>query len=425
MSALSLRELTAHAALAGLVTAGFAMAIAGADTRHSFAVAHRGHAAPPWILGLFAHSAVSLTAVRYIALLCIMWVLYLVVLSLAENVRMRWAVTAIVLLTLVFTIGPPLGSTDVFNYIDYGRLGVIHHVNPYLHGPKAAPHDQVFPLTKWHGTPSVYGPIFTAISYALVPLGLAGALWSLKVLTGLAGLGCVALVWRCARSTGASQRYATLLMGLNPVFLVFAVAGAHNDVLALFALIGAITLLVEARGAMGGAATVASVAVKATGAVVAPFMLLGSAKRWQLLAGMLAGAALIVVLAFPLFGTAMVQPFKLVVQHQKLYNDQAVPGYIAVLLDIYPRAHGVHVTAQAIDTIAVAGLLVWTARTRDWLTGAGWAMVVVIVSATFMLAWYTIFALPFAALARRPSLLYAVLALGTFIVASHLYYFTL
>jgi hypothetical protein len=51
--------------------------------------------------------------------------------------------------------------------------------------------------------------------------------------------------------------------------------------------------------------------------------------------------------------------------------------------------------------------------------------VAVLVGTTYLLAWYTIWALPFAALARDRRLTHAALALGTFVIAAHLYYLTL
>ena len=44
--------------------------------------------------------------------------------------------------------------------------------------------------------PSPYGPLFVVASYAVVPLGVAGALWTLKVVTAAASLAIVWLVWK-------------------------------------------------------------------------------------------------------------------------------------------------------------------------------------------------------------------------------------
>src|ERR671934_88789 len=85
----------------------------------------------------------------------------------------------------------PLFSTDIFNYVAYARMGALCHVNPYLHGAAVIAGDPSVPFTgpTWLHTPTAYGPLFTLISYALVPLGVAGTMWALKALTALAAFG--------------------------------------------------------------------------------------------------------------------------------------------------------------------------------------------------------------------------------------------
>ena len=51
--------------------------------------------------------------------------------------RARWAIGLVAVLNLVVFAGPILISTDVFSYIAYARMGVVHGVNPYTHGPVA------------------------------------------------------------------------------------------------------------------------------------------------------------------------------------------------------------------------------------------------------------------------------------------------
>jgi len=420
---LSRRELAALGALVGLVVTGTAIAVASASTGNSFGLPRQNHNAVSWVVGPLAPLGGGLNPQRFTVLFVAMWCFYLIVLALADSVRARWAIAGIGILTVMFTIAPPLFSRDVFNYIDYARLGAIHHLNPYAHGPIAAHHDPIFPYVRWRHTPSVYGPLFTVIIFAVAPLGLSGALWTLKGLTGAAALGCVALVWRCAKLVGVSPVAAAILLGLNPVFLVLAVAGAHNDVLALFMLMVAVTFVLGNRAVLGGAALVASIAIKATAGLVLPFMVVGSRRRWQVIAGAAAAGAVIGLVGFALFGTALKESLNLAARHRDYYCDQSVPLHVAQLFGLNPRAGHVRLAAEVVGLIAIAGLLIWTAVRRDWLTGSGWANFAVLVTTTFMLAWYTIWVLPFAALTRDRRLRYAALALGSFVVASRLYQF--
>jgi hypothetical protein len=423
LGSLSWRELLALGALVGLVATGAAIAVASASTGNSFGLPRQNHNAASWVVGPLGPIGGGLNPQRFIVLFTAMWCFYLIVLVYADSVRARWALVAIAVLTALFTIAPPLFSRDVFNYIDYGRLGAIHHLNPYAHGPIAAHHDPIFQFVRWRHTPSVYGPLFTLVSFAVAPLGLSGALWTLKALTGAAALGCVALVWRCARLVGVSPVAAAILLGLNPVFLVLAVAGAHNDVLALFMMMVGLTLVLGNRAALGGASLVGAIAIKATAGLTLLFLAVGSGRRWRVIAGAAAAAGVIGLIGFALFGTALKESFDLAARHRDYYFDQSVPPHVAHLFGLNPRAGHVRLGAELVGLIAIGGLLVWTAVRRDWLAGSGWANLAVLVTTTFMLAWYTIWVLPFAALVRDRRLRYAALALGSFVVASRLYQF--
>jgi hypothetical protein len=421
LTSLSGRELVALGALTGLVATGIVIAVTSAGTGNSFGIPRQGHNAERWVVGPLAPFGGGLTPSLFIVLLAAMWGFYLIVLAYADAVRARWAILAIVVLTVIFTIAPPLFSRDVFNYIDYGRLGAIHHLNPYVHGPIAAHQDPIFPFVRWRHTPSVYGPLFTLLSFAIAPLGLTGALWTFKAVTGAAALGCVALVWRCARKVGTSPVFAALLLGLNPVFLVLAVAGAHNDVPALFVLMVAITFALGNRAALAGASLVGAIAVKATAGLALPFLALGSMRRRSVIGGAVAAIAVLGLIAFAVFGTAIKEPFDLAARHRAYYFDQSVPPHVADLVGANPRSGSVRRVAELLGLVAIAALLLRTALRRDWLSGAGWATFAALVTTTFMLAWYTIWILPFAALARDRRLVGAALGLGTFVVASRLY----
>ena len=101
-------------------------------------------------------------------------------------------------------VGPVLISTDVFSYIAYARMGVVHGINPYLHGPHAIKGDPIYTYVghDWLRVATAYGPLYTLLSYPLAPLGLTGALWGMKLEALLASAGTLALTWRCARMRG-------------------------------------------------------------------------------------------------------------------------------------------------------------------------------------------------------------------------------
>ena len=107
----------------------------------------------------------------------VMFVAYVWVLRCAPRVPVGWVVAAIVLVHAIFLISPPLALTDMFNYINYGRMEVVHHLNPYTTIPVLEPHsDPSYALSNWHELLSPYGPLFTLLTFAVVPLGVAGVL---------------------------------------------------------------------------------------------------------------------------------------------------------------------------------------------------------------------------------------------------------
>ena len=147
--------------------------------------------------------------------------------------------------------GPVLLSTDVFSYIAYARMGVEHGLNPYLHGPVAISHDPVFRYVghSWLETPTAYGPLYTLISYPFAPLGLKGAVWAMKLEALLASAGTLALVWRCARARGFDPVPALLAVGANPLYVIYGLGGAHNDLLMMLAMMAAVALMLTPRAA--------------------------------------------------------------------------------------------------------------------------------------------------------------------------------
>jgi hypothetical protein len=184
-----------------------------------------------------------------------MFVAYVVVLSCASRIRARWAIGGVVAVQVIFFLSPPLSLTDVFNYLNYGRMEILHGLNPYTTIPALGPpSDPTFLLSNWHQLLSPYGPLFTIFSFALVPLGVAAGFWVLKASLMIAGLATLWLVWRCAELVGRDPLSAVLFVGLNPLVLVWGLGGDHNDFFMVFFVMLAFYLLLRARAGRDGTA---------------------------------------------------------------------------------------------------------------------------------------------------------------------------
>src|SRR5271154_3426309 len=177
-----------------------------------------------------------------------MYAAYLAGLVYLPRLRARWTISAILAVHVIFFLAPPLALTDVFNYINYGRMEVVHHLNPYTTIPILEPHgDPSYALSNWHQLLSPYGPLFTMLTFVVVPLGVAGSFWALKILLAATSLGTLMLVWKSAKLLDRDPVTAVALVGLNPVVLVWGLGGDHNDFLMLFFIMLGFYLLLRAR----------------------------------------------------------------------------------------------------------------------------------------------------------------------------------
>ena len=240
-------------ALVALVLLMAALAVTTAAEPSAVIPKAQPHFFPVWLAGPFRGLGPRVSTGVLEALIVAICGCYLVVLRCAAAISSRRLWSAIVLAHLAALLAPPLFSGDVLSYIGYARLHVLHGLSPYAFTPSAAPHDAIYHLFGWTNLTTPYGPLFTLLTDALVPLGIGGALWTLKGIAALASLATVLAIWRLAPRLGRSRRAAIAFYGLNPLVLVFAVPGAHNEALiGLLVAVGAIGILAgqEVRGGL-------------------------------------------------------------------------------------------------------------------------------------------------------------------------------
>ena len=406
-----------------------------------------------------------------IALLCFTGA-YAALLVLARRISTdrraaRWSIALVGTLTVIVCAGPILFSTDVFSYIAYARMGVLHGLDPYLHGPIRIEHDPIFKYVgeDWLKVATAYGPVYTLLAYPLGVLGVKGAVWGAKVEALAACAGTLALTWRCARARGYDPAVALVAVGANPLWVLYALGGAHNDVIMTFFMMAAVALVVSEehptndaspgsssrsrvpgnRNAWAGASVVAAGMVKATGAVLLPFMLLARRDRsretrafgagrfgdasaasvaligprfgQRALAGAVGALVAIAVVSYPVFGLHGLDVFAALNRDAALVSTDSFPNEIAHLLGkpgVFPADHALLKVALV---LIVLHLLWRTWRGYDWVSASGWTLLAIAVTSTWLLAWYTLWALPLAVVARDRRLLIAIFAVqGLFIV---------
>jgi hypothetical protein len=330
----------------------------------------------------------------------------------------RWAIGLVAALNAIVFAGPILLSTDVFSYIAYARMGVEHGLNPYLHGPAAITGDPVYHYvgSSWKHVPTAYGPVYTLLSYPLAPLGVKGALWGMKVMALLASAGTLALTWRCARVRGLDPVFALLAVGANPLYVIYGVGGAHNDLLMTLLMMAAVALTLAERDSWAGASVVAGALVKATGAVLLPFMVI-SRRRLAPVLGAALAALVGALAAYAAFGVHGVNIVAALNRDAALVSTDSFPTEVAHLFGkrgVFPIDH----TLLKVVLGATFLYLMWlTWRGYDWVAASGWALLAIAVTSTWLLAWYTLWSLPLAVVTRDRRLLWTTLTVQALFIA--------
>jgi hypothetical protein len=340
----------------------------------------------------------------------------------AGVISKRWAIVLIAALQLIVFVGPVLLSTDVFSYIAYARMGVEHGLNPYTHGPVAIAADPVFKYVghDWERVATAYGPLYTLLSYALAPLGIVGALWGMKLEALIASAGTLALTWRCARARGLDPVVAILIVGANPLFVIYGLGGAHNDLIMMLAMMAAVSLTIvgtpTGRREAGAAAwVVAGALTKATVAVLLPFMIV-SRRRIAPILGTVAALALGAAIGYAVFGIHGIDVVAALNRDAAFVSTDSFATEIAHLFGkpgVFPVDHDL---LKAGLVLILVHLLWRTWRGYDWVAASGWALLAISVTSTWLLAWYILWPLPLAVIIRDRRLLAATLAVQALFV---------
>jgi len=358
---------------------------------------------------------------------------YLVLLAGWRTLSPRLVLGAVALLQLLYLLGPPLALTDVFNYLNYARMEVVHHLNPYVTMPVLEPHsDPAFPLSNWHGLLSPYGPLFTIFTFSFATLSVAGYLWSYKAALLVADGLLLAFTWAGARRLGRDGREALLWVGANPIVLVWGLGADHNDFFTMAIVVAATYLLVvgaqrpaqERRSlplaAAAGALFALSAFFKASAGVMLPIALCALWRQrrqfWAVLAGGAVGGLVGLGATLYAFGPH----FPDITIQDTLVTGLSVPNLTGLALGLGGETGAVHALFQ-VGLVAAIALSLYTAYRRgEPVDGGGWASFALVITLSWVLPWYVIWILPFCALTANRRLRRATLVLGAYLILAWL-----
>lgn len=419
-------------ALGGLGLIGILTSVlllgAGAARGPSIYVPGRSGGWPSWLAGPLHGLGIGVVSSGdFQTLTLVMCAGYAAVLLAAHGraLSLRTLAAAILAANLILLLGPPLISQDVFGYMAFARMGVLHGLDPYTHVAFEAPTDPIFPFVGWPFQHSPYGPLFTLCSYATAPLGLAGGLWALKAVAVASSLAAVALTVRAAGALGRSRRFAAAFLGLNPVMLELAVGGAHNDTLVLAFLAGALVLTAGAspRFRSGALTLAAGVGIKVTAGLVLPFLVLapsGRRERARVALAAVVGLALVAMIGLIGFGSHALGFLDAIGEQQQLVAVHSVPAETARLLGLHGTPSWWRRCFVVAFLIVLAYALWRTARGADWRVAAGWSTLALLLSTAWLLPWYAIWPLPLAAVSGDRRLRAATLIVCAYAILIHL-----
>ncbi|HVV52273.1 MAG TPA: hypothetical protein VHO06_21570 [Polyangia bacterium] len=299
----------------------------------------------------------------------------------------RWTGAGAGALALAFAaLVPPALSPDVYAYVGYARLAVVHHLNPYLATQNELVRlgDPTAPFLKW-GIASPYGPLWTLVSLA-VTAPLAGAALGVQVvamkLVAAGGLLALAAAGRALAERIAPGRGPTAFaaLALNPFFFIEGPGNGHNDLVmaagALFALVAAADrrwwrafLLVGCAGA-----------IKFVPLLLGPWLVVRAARA--------RGASTPRTIAF-LAGSGAVVLAPLVASYLPFWRGLATFGGLQQRWIDRGGAHGAVATAGAALGLAAltAGAALWSARDLGRLVFA-WVVASAAALVLFAGAWF-------------------------------------
>jgi hypothetical protein len=271
---------------------------------NSLAALHRGEVPPD--LGYSAGTRVPL---QLLQILCFAWLFAVYGLTVSRWRRLTlsarhvaWTAAAFALMAWILL---PANSSDVLEYIGFGRLAAVYHVNPYLHTYSEFT-DQFSTLITWD-EPMPYGPVtmpIFAIGGFASHYGLFAAIYTLKFLWLLIYFADAYLIYVIAGSFDFDPAFAVAVFALNPLVVLEQAGNGHNDgLLVLFGLL-AVRALQRGRDRSAVALALMATLVKMPGVLwlVGVIVVLVRRRRWRVLAEALvagAGAAILILWVLP------------------------------------------------------------------------------------------------------------------------------
>jgi hypothetical protein len=350
----------------------------------------------------------SLFTLLFRLFLAIAWLGYLVAIGAGLSggtLRPGRLVPAIGILAVILAVVcPPSLSTDSYAYVGHARLHTLYGLNPYTHsltelGSLGDPTAQFVKVDM----ASVYGPIWTYLSAAVVFLLQPAGLWWQLVMMKL--IGAAALVGVAVAGSKIADRFepgrgdlALLAIGLNPLFLLEGPGNAHNDFLMMALFLAGAGFVLAKKELYGSFLIGLSAGIKFPPLAVLPWLMLDRPSvSGRAQATRLAAAKVALLLAPTVLGLAPLwqgsDTFAPVIKRlHGMPGERREPGAIATTVrpDPAPLALAA-LTRQAPVIVVYLGLTAWLLvrrrlAKRNWLDA--WVILSVCLIVWTMGVWF-------------------------------------
>jgi hypothetical protein len=271
--------------------------------RHSLVPLRAGEVPPD-----LGYSPATPVPLQVLQLLCLayLFAVYGLTLSRWRCLRLSrrhvaWNAVAVALMAWTLL---PANSSDVLEYVGFGRLVSVYHVSPYLHTYSEFT-DEFAAQVTWD-EPMPYGPVVLPI-FALAGLvsqhGVLPAVYALKFSWLLVHLANACLIYVTAGSLGIEPTFALAVFAFNPLVVFEQVGNGHNDGLLVFFGLLAVVALQRGRERWAVSLAVLGTLVKVAGVLwlAGVVAILIRRRRWRALGQALAASAAGVMLILWLF----------------------------------------------------------------------------------------------------------------------------
>ena len=365
----------------------------------------------PWPAVLLAYLGLTLLVVAW-------WRLPAAVRDLPG--RLRITLTCAVAWAVPLVLAPPLYSRDLYSYLAQGVM-YSGGLDPYRVGPAALGGplaDNVSAM--WQNAPAPYGPVFLGIASGVtsatgprIVLAVIGMRVAMLVALAVTAACLVFLARRCH----VDPAQALWLGVANPLVLAHVVSGAHNDVLIVMLVCGALVLAMQGRPTAAAVLLGLGVLVKAPAGVALLVIVPAMARRlhgrfrWARAALLVAAAAIGASVAVTCLAGTWYGWVAGLTDTVRVRNGLSISTDVGMGLARLLAAAGWGHETAAVSAARVTGMVVALALTARILTrhrgrpayAVGLMMVTLVLLAPVVHPWYMLWGLaPLAASARTP-----------------------